>query len=104
MAQMVKNLPAIQETQVPSWVRKIPWRKKWQPPQYSSLKNPTEGGAWWATVQWVTKSQTRLSFPIGPVLKNLPAYAGDMGAIPGLERLHMPRGNSLYAANTELTL
>lgn len=40
----------------------------------------------------------------GAVDKNLPAYAGDTGAIPGLERLHMPRGNSLYAANTELTL
>ena len=30
----VKNLPATQETQetyVPSWVGKIPWRRKWQP-------------------------------------------------------------------------
>ena len=30
VAQMVKNLPLMQETQVDSWVRKIPWRKKWQ--------------------------------------------------------------------------
>ena len=29
---MVKNLPAMQETLVGSrWVRKIPWRRKWQP-------------------------------------------------------------------------
>ena len=31
---MVKNLPAVQETQemeVQSWVRKIRWRRKWQP-------------------------------------------------------------------------
>ena len=28
---MVKNLPAMQETQVRSWVRKIPWRPEWQP-------------------------------------------------------------------------
>ena len=30
-AQLVKNLPAMQETQVDPWVRKIPWRRKWQP-------------------------------------------------------------------------
>ena len=28
---MVKNLPAVQETQVGSQVGKIPWRRKWQP-------------------------------------------------------------------------
>ena len=28
-------------------------------------------------------------FPGGPVVKNLPANAGDMGSIPGLGRLHM---------------
>ena len=28
---MVKNLPAMRETWVQSWVRKIPWRRKWQP-------------------------------------------------------------------------
>ena len=27
--QMVKNLPAMQETQVHSWFKKIPWRRKW---------------------------------------------------------------------------
>ena len=39
MAQVVKkkNLPAMQESQVlipgwDLWVRKIPWRSKWQPP------------------------------------------------------------------------
>ena len=28
---MVKNLPAVQETQVPSLVGKILWKRKWQP-------------------------------------------------------------------------
>jgi len=28
---MVKNLPVMQETQVQSWVRKIPWRREWLP-------------------------------------------------------------------------
>ena len=31
------------------------------PLQYSSLENPTDGGAWQATVHGVAKSQTRLS-------------------------------------------
>ena len=42
------------------WVRKIPWRKKWQPLQYSCLENLMDRGAWWATVHGVTKSRTRL--------------------------------------------
>ena len=28
------------------------------PRQYSCLENPMDGGAWWATVHGVTKSQT----------------------------------------------
>ena len=28
---MVKHLPAMQETWFYPWVRKIPWRRKWQP-------------------------------------------------------------------------
>ena len=28
---MVKNLPATGETKFDPWVRKIPWRRKWQP-------------------------------------------------------------------------
>ena len=34
MAQQVKNLPAMQETQetkVDPWVGRIPWSRKWQP-------------------------------------------------------------------------
>ena len=31
------------------------------PLQYSCLDNPIDGGAWWATVHGVTKSQARLS-------------------------------------------
>ena len=29
--------------------------------QYSCLANPMDGGAWWAAVHWVARSQTRLS-------------------------------------------
>ena len=31
------------------------------PLQYSCLENPMDGGAWWAAVPGVAKSQTRLS-------------------------------------------
>ena len=31
------------------------------PLQYPCLENPIDGGAWWATVHGVAKSQTRLS-------------------------------------------
>ena len=31
VAQRVKYLPAMQETWFNPWVRKIPWRRKWQP-------------------------------------------------------------------------
>ena len=31
------------------------------PLQYSCLEDPMDGGAWWATVHGVAKSQTRLS-------------------------------------------
>ena len=32
------------------------------PLQYSFLENPMDGGAWWATVHGVAKSQTQLSY------------------------------------------
>ena len=40
---------------------KSPGEGNGNPLQYSCLENPMERGAWWATVQGVTKSQTRLS-------------------------------------------
>ena len=39
-------------------------------------------------------------FPGGPVVKNPPANAGDMGLIPGRGRLHMPGSN--YACEPPL--
>ena len=40
------------------WVRKIPWRRKCNPLQYSYLENPMDRRAWWATPCGVTVSQT----------------------------------------------
>ena len=36
--------------------------------QYSCLKNPMDRGAWWATIHWVTKSQTRLSMSMESIV------------------------------------
>ena len=35
--------------------------------------------------------------PGGAVDKNPPDSAGDMGSVPGLERLHVPRSNKAWA-------
>ena len=36
-------------------LRKIPWRRKWQPTPVFLPENPTDSGAWRATVRGVTK-------------------------------------------------
>ena len=65
MAQVVKNLPAIQETQK-TWVQSLgqedsPGRGRVNPLQYSWLENPMDRGASQATVHGVAKGQTRLN-------------------------------------------
>ena len=40
----------------------------------------------------------KLKITGGPVAKNLPANAGDIGLIPGPGRFHMPRGSLVCAA------
>ena len=62
MAQGVKNLPEMQETQedagsIPGLGRS-PGEGDGNPLQNSCLKNPKDRGAWWATVQRVAKSWT----------------------------------------------
>ena len=61
VAQLVKNLPAKQETRVPSLSREdSPGGGHGNPLQYSCLENPMDRGAWQAMVQRVAKSQIRL--------------------------------------------
>ena len=62
VAQMVKNLPAMQETQVGS----LGWEDPLEigngyPLQYSCLENPMDRRTWWGTVPGAAKSQTQLS-------------------------------------------
>ena len=61
VAQIVKNLPAKQETQVQSLGWEDPLEEEMATLQYSCLGNPMDRGAWWATNCGVTKSGTRLS-------------------------------------------
>ena len=42
------------------WVRKIPWRRNWQPTPVFLPGNPIDSGAWLAPVIGVAKSQTGL--------------------------------------------
>ena len=75
------------------------------PLQCSCLKNPRDGGAWWAVVYGVAQSRIRLKqlssssssrssrsssvyigFPGGSVDKESPCNAGDLGSVPGLGR------------------
>ena len=58
MAQTVKNLPAVQETQVRSLGREDPLEKEWQPTPVFLPGILWTDRAWWATVRGVTKSQT----------------------------------------------
>ena len=62
IAQLVKNPPAMQETQFDSWVGKNPWRRD---------RLPTPGF---------------LGFPCGSAGKESACHAGGLGLIPGLGR------------------
>ena len=62
VAQRLKRLPAMQETQVRSLGWEDPLEKEMA--THSSilgLENPMDREAWWATVHGVAKSRTRLS-------------------------------------------
>ena len=62
VAQMVENLPAMQETQVQFLSQEdFPGEGNGNPLQYSCLENSMDRGAWQATVHGVANSQTRLS-------------------------------------------
>ena len=60
------------------------------PPQYSCLKNPMDGGAWWAAVHGITKSRARLSnfpftFHFHPLEKEMATHSSVLAwRIPGM--------------------
>ena len=63
-AQMVKNLPAMQET----WVQSLGWEDPLEENMAThcsilAWRIPMDRGAWWTTVHRVAKSRTQLSSP-----------------------------------------
>ena len=59
---LVRNPPVnVGDTSSISGSGRSPREGNGTPLQYSCLENPMDGGAWWATVHGVAKSQTRLS-------------------------------------------
>ena len=59
---VVNNLPAnVGDTGSMPGSRKPSGEENGHPLQYSSPENPTDKGAWWATVHGLAKSQTQLS-------------------------------------------
>ena len=120
MAQMVKNLPPMQETWV--WflgqedlLQKglathstiLVWRISWteEPAGYSPWGHKELDMPEWLALSrrkcavrnhLALRSQTQkrdLDFPGHAVVKNPPCNAGDTSLIPGPGRFHMPRGN-----------
>ena len=62
IVQTVKNLPAVQETQFDPWVRKILWRREWQPiPVFWPGESHGQRSLVGYIVHGVGKSRTRLS-------------------------------------------
>ena len=83
-----------------TWVRKIPWRRAWQPTPLFLPENPKDGEAWRAAVHGVAKIWTRLKWlsmhaPIftlgflgGSDSRESACHAGDPALIPGWKRNH----------------
>ena len=88
MAQLVKSLPAMQET----WVQSLGWGD----PLEKGKATNSSILAWRILVHGVAKSQTLLGFPCSSVSKEFACSAGDRGSIPGLGRsLGKGNGNPL---------
>ena len=61
VAQMVRSLPVVGDPGSIPGLGRSPGEGNGNPLQNSCLENPMGGGAWWATVHGVAKSQTQLS-------------------------------------------
>ena len=61
LAQMVYNLPVMQETGFNPSVRKIPWKRKWQLTPVFLPRKFHDRGAWWAIVHGVCRTKKRES-------------------------------------------
>ena len=76
MAQQIKNLPAMQKTQVQSLGQEDPLEKEMVTHSSICLGNPMDRGAWWATVHRVTR--------VGHSLVTKPPYQLDPCTFRGI--------------------
>ena len=51
----IRNLSQCRRYKFNPWVRKILWRRKWQPTSVSCLGNAMDRRAWWTTVHRITR-------------------------------------------------
>ena len=67
VSQLVRNLPAVQETldSIPGLGRS-PGEGNGKPLQYSCLENPMDRGAWWATALGITRARHDSAIPPPP--------------------------------------
>ena len=89
------------------WVRKIPWRRKWQPTPVSSML------AW--IIPWLEEPDglqsiglqrvrhnwgdwANMCFPGGSVVKNVPSNAGDVGFIPCVRKIPWSKGLAIHSS------
>ena len=105
MAQMVNNLPAMQETRVNPWVGKIPWRRKGQPtavflpgefheqrslvgysPWGCKGLDTTEGKIFSLFMNIIQVIANLMGYPDISVGKESTCNTGDPGSIPGSQR------------------
>ena len=80
------------------------------PLQHSCLENPMDGGAWWAEVHGVAKSQTQLSdftftFPFHALEKEMATHSSVLAwRIPGTGEPHgLPSMGRTESDTTEVT-
>ena len=88
IAQMVKNLPVIRRPQFYSWVRKIPWRRQWQP---TPVFLPGESqGLYSPRAHKESNTTERLSLslaPRGPLLR----ISHNIYKKPSVKKMHKTR-------------
>ena len=94
VAQLEKNLPAIQKPGFNPFVGKIPWRREWQPTPVCGLENSmnciihgvTNCQSWLSNFHFspILIGTTSWGFPASIIGKESDSNAGDPGSIPGL--------------------
>ena len=85
-------------TEFSPWVGKIPWRREWQPLQYSCLENSMDRGAWRTTVSVssVACSCPALCNPMNCSIPGFPVHH----QLPGFTQTHVhPIGDAIQPSH-----